>query len=133
MEPLIIGVTGAVTYEDKRKIRDFLFLFKNQNNIKIISLGDTNGTDKHVKKYALELGLSYGELNAPHTNKNLYSIMSEGFHGKPFAVKNYHLQLNIYSTYIHRCAIFTKDTNDKKVKSLIAKLKKTKKPFVLIS
>jgi hypothetical protein len=133
MESLIVGVTGAQTYENKRKIRDFLFLLKKEENVKVVSLGDVNGADKYVKKYALELGLQYGELNAPHTNKNLYSIMGEGFHGKPYAVKNFHLQSTIYTTYVTRCAIFTKDNNDKKVKSLVAKLKKIKKPFVLIN
>jgi len=135
MEPTIvtIGVTGSNTYEDKKKIKDFLFLLKKETNIKIVSLGDVHGTDKYVKKYALELGLNYSELNAPHTSKNLYSLMSEAFYNKPYTPKNFHLQLKIYTTHINKCAIFCRDDNDKKIQSLIAKLKKSNKPFVLIN
>ena len=54
-----IGVTGSNKYEDKRKIKEFLFKFKDQSGIEIVCRGNKDGADKYIKKYSLEFGLDY--------------------------------------------------------------------------
>ncbi len=102
--------------------------------IEIVGLGDKNGADKHIKKYALELGYEYREMNPAHTPKNLYSLMTEAYYDKPYMAKNFHQQTKIYSQYVDNCIIFD-DTNgqDKKVQSVLKQLVKSNKRVVIIT
>ena len=92
---LRVGVTGSNKYEDKRKIKEFLFKCKGQSDIDIISRGNKDGADKYVKKYALEFGLNYVEVPAAHTTRSLYSQLPEAYFNKPFSIRNYFIQQNI--------------------------------------
>ena len=73
MNKLRIGITGSKLYESKIKIKEFIFNLRKQHqgDIEIVSLGDQFGADKYVKRYALEYGYLYREMNPAHTNKNL--------------------------------------------------------------
>lgn len=130
----VLGVSGAKTFENKRKIREFLWSVRNVPGLEIVGLGDKYGADKHVKKYALELGLPYKEMNPAHTVKNLYSLMSESYYEKPYTPKNFHQQTKIFSQYIRSCVLFD-DTNlaDKKVKNIVTQLTKSKKKTIIIT
>jgi hypothetical protein len=99
-----------------------------------VSLGDKHGADKYVKKYALEFGYEYREMNPAHTTKNLYSLMTESYYDKPYHAKNFHQQTKIFSQYVHKCVIFD-DTNntDKKVVNVLKQLTKIRKKAVIIS
>lgn len=135
MSKLILGVTGSKTFENKRKIKDFMHKLKVVPNIEVevVSLGDKYGADMHVKKFALEMGLTYRELNASHTTKNLYSIMSEAYYDKPYHPRNFHQQTKIFSQFIHKCVIFDDTgTTDKKVQNLLKQLAKLKKNTVIM-
>ena len=133
---MVLGIVGSKTYENKMKIKTFIHRLKSQTNetITIVSLGDKNGADKHVKKYALELGYDYREMNPAHTPKNLYSLMTEAYYDKPYQAKNFHQQVKIFASVVESCVVFD-DTNqqDKKVINVIKQLNKTKKKAVIIT
>jgi hypothetical protein len=131
MSQLRIGVTGSKLYEGKIKIKEFIFGLRKQfeGDIEIISLGEAYGADKYAKKYALEFGYTYREMNAPHTNKNLYSVMPESWYGKPYTNKQMFLRNSIYADYIDVCIVFGAD---KKTDSIIARLGKLNKKIVVL-
>ena len=84
-----IGIVGSRRYENKKKIKDFIFKLKNEygEDTKIISGGCKQGADKYAKKYALELGLQYEEYPPFHEVHNLYCPLPESRYGKPYSVK----------------------------------------------
>ena len=57
--PLRVGIVGSRKYENRKKIKDFIFKLKNEKgtNTIIVSGGCKSGADRYAKKYALELGL----------------------------------------------------------------------------
>jgi len=131
MSKLRIGVTGSKLYEGKIKIKEFIFGLRKQfeGDIEIISLGEAYGADKYTKKYALEFGYTYREMNAPHTNKNLYSVMPESWYGKPYTNMQMFLRNSIYADYVDVCIVFGAD---KKTDSIIARLGKLNKKIVVL-
>ena len=82
-----VGIIGSRNYENKRKIKEFIFKLRNtHNNLLIVSGGSKLGADKYAKKYALELECNYLEFNPAHTPKNLYSGLQESYYNKPYNV-----------------------------------------------
>lgn len=131
-----IGLTGSVTYENKIKIKEFIFKLKQQygTDFQIIGLGDKNGADKYIKKYALELGCNYGEMNPPHTNRNLYSLLAENFYDKPFSPKYISIRDKIFANTIDIAIIFDNNTNmEVKIKNVYNTLKRANKKTVVMS
>ena len=92
-----VGIVGSRRYENKKKIKDFIFKLKNEHgeNTKIISGGCKDGADRYAKKYALELGLQYEEYPPSHFPHNLYCPLPESRYGKPYSPKNYHVRNKI--------------------------------------
>ena len=136
MNKLILGVTGSKTFENKIKIKNFIHKIRENfdGEITIVGLGDQHGADRYVKKYALELGYDYKELNPPHTNQNLYSLMSESFYNKPYSHKNMFTNAKIFCSYIDKCVVFDDSgTTDKKVNSLIKQLTKARKKAIILT
>ncbi len=84
-----IAIVGSRRYENKKKIKDFIFKIKNEYgaNTIIVSGGAKNGADKYAKKYALELGLQYEEYPPFHEVHNLYCPLPESRYGKPYNTK----------------------------------------------
>ena len=82
---------GSRRYENKRKIKEFIFKLKNEYGEKtiIVSGGCKTGADRYAKKYALELGLQYEEYPPFHDVHNLYCTMPESRYGKPYNIKNF--------------------------------------------
>ena len=87
---LKVLLTGSVKFEDRKFIKDFIFGLKNkyQDNIKVATLNEKFGADKHIKKYAIEFGLDYGEFNRYDQEHKLYDIMPEWLFGKPYNYRN---------------------------------------------
>lgn len=84
-----IAICGSHLYENKKKIKDLVFMFvtkfKNENKqFEIISGGRQNGADVYVRKYALDFGCDYKEFNPVHTPFNLYSAFPKKSYNKPF-------------------------------------------------
>ena len=86
-----VAIVGSRRYENKRKIKEFIFKLKNEYGEKtiIVSGGCKTGADKYAKKYALELGLQYEEYPPFHEVHNLYCTMPSSRYGKDFNMKNF--------------------------------------------
>ena len=86
-----IAIVGSRRYENKKKIKDFIFKIKQEQGTDtiIVSGGCKDGADRYAKKYALELGLQYEEYPPFHEVHNLYCTMSESRYSKPYSVKNF--------------------------------------------
>ena len=84
-----IAIVGSRRYENKKKIKDFIFKLKQEfgENTTIVSGGCRTGADKYAKKYALELGLQYEEYPPFHEVHNLYCPLPESRYKKPYSVK----------------------------------------------
>ena len=127
-----IGITGSNTYEDKRKIKEFLFRFKNKPDIEIICRGNKDGADKYIKKYALEFNLNYIEVPVAHTTRSLYSQLPDAYFNKPFSIRNYFIQQNIY---IKQCDkfVFFGTKGDKIINNLMTAINKLEKNVIIIT
>ena len=92
-----IGIVGSRRYENKKKIKDFIFKLKQEHGTDtiIVSGGCKDGADRYAKKYALELGLQYEEYPPFHDVHNLYCMMPESRYGKPYSVKYFHARNKI--------------------------------------
>ena len=92
-----VAIVGSRRYENKRKIKEFIFKIKNEYGAStvIVSGGCKTGADRYAKKYALELGLQYEEYPPFHDVHNLYCTMPESRYGKPYSVKNFHARNKI--------------------------------------
>ena len=86
-----VGIVGSRRYENKKKIKDFIFKLKNEYGDKtiIVSGGCKDGADKYAKKYALELGLQYEEYPPFHEGHNLFCTLPASRYSKPYSVKNF--------------------------------------------
>jgi hypothetical protein len=129
-----IGVTGTNTYENKRKIKDFIFKLSNvDEEVVVVGIGDKNGADRHVRRYALEMGMTYKEANLPHTTPTLYSMMNEGFYNKPYNVRNFFVRNKVYAKYIDRLVVFDDSSmTENKVVHIINEVARAKKKIVMI-
>lgn len=129
-----IGITGTKTYENRVKIKDFLFKLKDFDEVTIIGLGEKEGADRYIKRFALEFGYEYKEANPPHTPQNLYSMLSEQHYNKPYNARNFFTRNKIYAQYIDKCVLFD-DSNckDSKVVAIVNALTKVRKQTVIIN
>ena len=86
-----IGIVGSRRYENKKKIKDFIFKLKEEHGTDtiIVSGGCKDGADKYAKKYALELGLQYEEYPPFHEGHNLFCTIPSHRYGQPYSVKNF--------------------------------------------
>jgi predicted Rossmann fold nucleotide-binding protein DprA/Smf involved in DNA uptake len=86
-----VAIVGSRRYENKKKIKDFIFKLKGEygEDTTVVSGGCKTGADRYAKKYALELGLRYEEYPPFHEVHNLYCTMPESRYGKPYSVRNY--------------------------------------------
>ena len=129
---LKIGITGSNKYENKRKIKEFLFKFKDRGDVEVISRGNKDGADKYVKKYALDFGLTYIEVPAAHTSRSLYSQLPEAYFNKPFSIRNYFIQQNIYINQCDRFVIFG-TVGDKIINNLLNAINKIQKSIIIVT
>jgi len=92
-----VGIVGSRRYENKRKIKEFIFKLKQEygTDTIIVSGGCKTGADRYAKKYALELGLQYEEYPPFHDAHNLYCTIPESRYGKPYSVKYFHARNKI--------------------------------------
>ena len=92
-----VAIIGSRRYENKKKIKDFVFKLKQQYGDKtiVVSGGCKTGADKYAKKYALELGLQYEEYPPFHEVHNLYCVLPESRYDKPFSMRNFFVRNKI--------------------------------------
>ena len=92
-----VALIGSRRYENKKKIKDFVFKLKQQygNDTIIVSGGCKQGADKYAKKYTLELGLQYEEYPPFHEVHNLYCVLPESRYNKDFSMRNFFVRNKI--------------------------------------
>ena len=86
-----IAIVGSRRYENKKKIKDFIFKLKNEygENTIIVSGGCKTGADKYAKKYALELDMVYKEFPPAHYTWNMHCVLPATEYKKPYYISNY--------------------------------------------
>ena len=86
-----IGIVGSRRYENKKRIKDFIFKIKQEKgkDTIIVSGGCRDCADRYAKKYALELGLQYEEYPPFHEVHNMYCTIPASRYSKPYSVKNF--------------------------------------------
>ena len=106
--PLRVGIVGSRKYENRKKIKEFIFKLKNEKGTDtiIVSGGCKTGADRYAKKYALELGLQYQEFPPFHENWNIYCPKNKSDYGKPYNVKNFFARNKIIAAYSHYVVAF---------------------------
>ena len=95
-----VAIVGSRRYENKKKIKDFVFKLKQQygNDTIIVSGGCKQGADKYAKKYTLELGLQYEEYPPFHEVHNLYCVLPESRYNKDFSMRNFFVRNKIIAS-----------------------------------
>jgi len=131
-----VAIVGSRRYENKKKIKDFVFKLKNEygKDTKIISGGCKDGADKYAKKYALELGLQYEEYPPFHEVHNLYCALPENCYSKPYNVKYFFVrnkQIAEKSDFV--VAFIPENIESNGTMSTINYAKKFKKKYIIIS
>jgi len=135
-ETLKVGIVGSRVYENRQKIKEFIFKLKQSkgDSTIIVSGGCTQGADRYAKKYALELGLQYEEYPPAHTSHNLYCPLHERNYGKPYSPKNFfarNKQIAIHSEYV--VAFIPRGVKSKGSMSTISYAKKFGKKTLVIN
>ena len=99
--PLRVGIVGSRKYENRRKIKEFIFKLKNEKGVDTVVVGNggKSGAGKYVKKYTLEFGLQYQEFPPFHDNWNIYCPKDQKDYGKPYNAKNYFARNKIVAAY----------------------------------
>ena len=130
-----IALIGSRTYENKRKIRDMIFKLKNTfgDKLLIASGGTQSGADKYVKKYCLELGVSYIEFNPAHTNKNLYSALPEAYYSKPYHVSQLFHRNELIVKYCDKMICFRSEGKSVGSDHVVDMAVKYNKPYIIIT
>ena len=86
-----VAIVGSRRYENKKKIKDFIFKLKQKygDDTIVVSGGCKQGAVKYAKKYTLELGLQYEEYPPFHEVHNLYCALPSSRYDKPFSMRNF--------------------------------------------
>ena len=131
-----VAIVGSRRYENKKKIKDFVFKLKNQYGEKtiIVSGGCKTGADKYAKKYALELGLQYEEYPPFHEVHNLYCVLPESRYNKDFSMRNFFVRNKIIASTSDFIVAFVPDGVEAKgTISTLEYAKKLDKKRIIIS
>ena len=131
-----VAIVGSRRYENKKKIKDFIFKIKNKygNNTVIISGGAKDGADRYAKKYALELGLQYEEYPPFHEVHNLYCPLPEACYSKPYNIKYFFVRNKQIAEKSDFVVAFIPDNIESNGSiSTINYAKKFKRKYIIIS
>ena len=131
-----VAIVGSRRYENKKKIKDFIFKLKNEygNNTIIVSGGCKQGADRYAKKYALELGLQYEEYPPFHEVHNLYCTLPESRYSKPYSVKYFFARNKIIAGTADFVVGFVPDGIEANgTMNTISYAQKMKKKYIIIS
>ena len=131
-----IAIIGSRRYENRKKIKDFIFKLKNEygTDTIIVSGGCKDGADRYAKKYALELGLQYEEYPPFHEVHNLYCPLPSSRYGKDYSVKYFFARNKIIAGTSDIIVGFIPDGVEAKgTMNCISYAKKLNKKYVIIS
>ena len=131
-----IAIVGSRKYDDKSKIKNFVFRLKEKfgDGVEIISGGQKYGADGHAKKFALEFDMKYIEFPPEHYPYNQHCILERFNYSKEYKVSNYfkrNRQIVEYSDYI--VAFIPQGIDSAGTMNTINHAKKLEKKFVIIN
>ena len=131
-----VALIGSRRYENKKKIKDFVFKLKQQygDDTIIVSGGCKQGADRYAKKYALELGLQYEEYPPFHEVHNLYCTLPQSRYDKPFSMRNFFVRNKIIASVSNFIVAFIpKDVEANGTMNVLEYAKKLDKKRIIIS
>ena len=131
-----IAIVGSRRYENKKKIKDFIFKLKKEygTDTIVVSGGCKQGADKYAKKYALELGLQYEEYPPFHEVHNLYCTIPSSRYSKPYSVKNFFARIKIIAgTSDFVVGFIPEGEEGRGTLNTISYAKKFEKKYIIIS
>lgn len=103
-----IGIVGSRIWTNKRKIREFIGLCKEEfgKELEIVSGGCRNGADRYAKECALELGVKYVEFPPIHEQYNMYCPEQPYLYNKPYHVRNFFMRNKQIAMYSDKVVAF---------------------------
>lgn len=135
-----VGITGSNNYQNKRKIKDFLFNIKNEydNNILIATRANDLGADRIIKQICKwELGIDYTEFPPlfkpwnPDCEKNGQNKYK---YNKNYSARYYIIRDLQFIDFCNSFVIFVeKNTEDNNIKKFIKRLNKEKSNQFLLT
>ena len=131
-----VAIVGSRKYENRRKIKDFIFKLKQQygEDTIIVSGGCKQGADKYAKKYALELGLQYEEYPPFHEVHNLYCVLPKTRYSKDFNMRNFYVRNKIIASVCdYIIAFIPEGVEASGTKSVLEYSKKLNKKRIIIN
>ena len=138
MEKVRIGMIGSKRFENVVKIKDFLFLIKQEykedpSRVTIITGGYKYGADNHIKKIALEWGFDFESIPTFHDSHNLYVPEDLPPHkfGKKWNMKHFYARNRLIANRSDMIVLFGsgEDISD----SIIEYAKKANKKYQIIN
>lgn len=103
-----VGIIGSQDYDDKNKIKDFIFyIYKTYDNVEIISSGGNIGADKFVRDICVwELDVPYREFPPYHQKWTNHCVESYYKFSKPYKAKYYHIVALKLIKYVDVLVVF---------------------------
>jgi hypothetical protein len=144
---LKVGFSGERGYENKSKIKGFIYLLKQKGDIEIVGCGTEwkrdlreimyplNNLGNIVKQFSLMMKLPYKEFPLIHQPHNMYCVLKPYYYNKPFKVWNYKQRDKQMVKYCDKLVLFKKrDTkNHKDLNFIIKELERLNKPYITIT
>ena len=133
-----IGIVGSRTYQDKRKVKNFIFQLRQRfgDELVVLSGGQKDGADYLAKKYSLELDVEYREYPPFHYPYNIHCVLPEDVFGKPFKMSYYFVRNKQIAKACDKLVAFvTKGNlnNSPGTASAINYIKKMQKDFIILT
>ena len=138
-----IGIVGDRSYQNRTKVKTFIFKLKQKGNVEIVGCGSewhkkndvryiNNWIGDIVKKFSLEMELPYSEFPPSHHNHNMYCALEPYNYGKPFKPWNYKDRDKKMVEYCDKFVLFRSRTKDRKeLNFMIKRIELMDKPYVL--
>tara|TARA_R110000824_G_scaffold81841_1_gene205515 strand:+ start:569 stop:976 length:408 start_codon:yes stop_codon:yes gene_type:complete len=135
---VIVGIVGSRTYQDKRKVKDFIFQLRQRfgSELVVLSGGQKDGADYLAKKYSLELDVEYREYPPFHYPYNIHCVLPEEVYGKTFKMSYYFVRNKQIAKACDKLVAFvTKGnlTDSPGTTSTIKYIKKMGKDFIILT
>ena len=134
--PLKVGLVGSRKYENRKKIKEFIYKLKIEKGLNtiIVSGGCSQGADYYAKKYALEFDVDYSEFPPAHYSHNIHCVLPKYRYGKAFYKSNYHKRNAQIAEHCDvMVAFLPKNTMSKGTESALNEAKEKQKKYVIIS
>jgi len=119
-----LGIIGNKYYYKKLEIKEFLWKIKQRNDdeIKVISIGRKSGADKYIRDYCLQFNINYGEFIPYHENYNSFCIEERYMFSREYSPKYY---FAIYKRFVDYCDNFVIFEYSSKRDDVVTRILKT--------